>query len=145
MTASVGALVSNPAVPISVIGPGLDREANAVHAAGLAENARAENTRRAGHGLDMRQPAIADVLRGLCRERGSTQRRAETLTVPPAQARACRDRGSPRVTAAPLPVGAAAALTTDRPQAPRPRPGRRFPSMNLSLAQGNTNVSRPEF
>lgn len=38
--------------------------------------------RLAGHGLDTRHPAIADVLAGLRRERGSAQRRAEALTVP---------------------------------------------------------------
>ena len=38
--------------------------------------------RRTGHSLDTRHPAIADVLRGLRRERGSAQRHAEALTVP---------------------------------------------------------------
>jgi len=38
--------------------------------------------RLAGHGLDARHPAIADVIAGLRRERGSAQRHAEALTVP---------------------------------------------------------------
>lgn len=38
--------------------------------------------RQAGHSLDTRHPAIADVLRGLRRKRGSTQQHAEALTVP---------------------------------------------------------------
>ena len=37
--------------------------------------------RQAGYSLDTRHPAITDVLRGLRRERGSAQRRAEALTV----------------------------------------------------------------
>ncbi|WP_238199807.1 tyrosine-type recombinase/integrase [Methylobacterium tardum] len=38
--------------------------------------------RQAGLGLDVRHPAVADVLAGLRRERGSAQRHAEALTVP---------------------------------------------------------------
>lgn len=125
-------------LPGNAIGAALDLDALAARAAGLAEGARASNTRRAyrsdwahfsgwceaqgfdplpaapasvglylaafetvlsvatlvrrlsaiavahrmaGHSLDVRHPAIADVMAGIRKARGSAQRHAEALTV----------------------------------------------------------------
>ncbi len=72
-----------PAAP-AVVGLYLADCADRLSLATLARrvSSLAARHRRAGLGLDVRHPAVADVLAGLRRERGSAQRRAEALTVP---------------------------------------------------------------
>lgn len=72
-----------PAAP-AVVGLYLADSADRLALATLARrvSSLAARHRRAGLGLDVRHPAVADVLAGLRRERGSAQRQAEALTVP---------------------------------------------------------------
>ncbi|TXN76621.1 tyrosine-type recombinase/integrase, partial [Methylobacterium sp. WL18] len=72
-----------PAAPAAV-GLYIAAHADALSVATLSRrlSSIAAAHRLAGHGLDPRHPAIADVMAGLRRERGSAQRHAEALTVP---------------------------------------------------------------
>lgn len=72
-----------PAAP-AVVGLYLADSADRLSLATLARrvSSLAARHRQAGLGLDVHHPAMADVLAGLRRERGSAQRHAEALTIP---------------------------------------------------------------